>query len=425
MFKSLRSLTFVFCSAVFVASPGHSEDWTEFRGPGGQGKSEVSSLPLHWSETDNIAWKVAIEGDGWSSPVVADGRIYLTSAVPTDSDSDNARSLRAICLDANDGRKIWDHELFHQDAAGVQIHKKNSHASGTPILDGDRIFVHFGPAGTACLTTDGEVVWKNSELKFSPVHGNGGSPALYRDARHGDTLIVTCDGADKQFVAGINAATGEVKWKTDRRADVRKGFSFSTPTLIQVNGQTQAVCPGSGAVVAYDPNNGEELWSVSYGEGYSVVPRPVFGKGLVFVSSCYDSASLYAIDPSGHGDVTDSHVRWTLDRGVPKTPSMLVVGDELYFVDDGGVANCVDALTGQSHWKQRLGGKFSASLFYGAGRIYFQSETGTTTVIRPGKEFIELATNELGDGDRTFASFAVVDNALLLRSETQLYRIEE
>lgn len=420
----------IFAAVALVASTGFAEDWTEFRGPSGQGKSGVTSLPLHWSETENVAWKVPIEGEGWSSPVVAAGRIYLTTAVPLGADTDNAgsdksRSLRVICLDAKDGGSLWDRELFQQSGEGIQIHKKNSHASATPILDGGRLFVHFGPAGTACLTTGGEVVWKTNELKFSPVHGNGGSPVLYRDKQRGDTLIVTCDGADKQFVAGISAATGEVKWKTDRQAEARKGFSFCTPTLIEVNGQTQAVCPGSGAVVAYDPTTGDQLWSVDYGEGYSVVPRPVFGKGLVFVSSCYDSASLYAIDPTGKGDVTDSHVRWTIDRGVPKTPSMLVIGDELYFVDDGGVANCVDASTGQSRWKKRLGGKYSASLFYGAGRIHFQSETGTTTVIAPGKKFKELATNELGDGDRTFASFAVVDNALLLRSETHLYRIEE
>ncbi|QDV88476.1 PQQ-binding-like beta-propeller repeat protein [Stieleria magnilauensis] len=407
-------------TASIVASISPAEDWTEFRGPGGQGHSNVAALPLTWSETEHIAWKVPIDGDGWSSPVVADGKIYLTTATPLDGDSDKARSLRAVCLHADDGRILWNQEIFRQSGDGVQLHKKNSHASATPVLDNGRLYVHFGPSGTACLTTDGEVIWKTEELNFKPVHGNGGSPAL-----HDDTLIVTCDGGDQQFVAGIDTASGDVKWKTERQADVKKGFSFSTPTLIEVDGRTQAICAGSGAVVAYDPETGEEIWSVDYDEGYSVVPRPVYACGLVFVSSGYDSASLYAIDPSGRGDVTQSHVRWTIDRGVPKTPSMLAVGEEMYFVDDGGVASCVDARTGKQHWKERLGGKYSASPFYGAGRIYFQSETGETTVIKPGKTFTELATNELGNGDRTFASFAVVDNALLLRSETHLYRIEE
>ncbi|PAY21562.1 serine/threonine protein kinase [Rhodopirellula sp. SM50] len=397
-----------------------AEDWTEFRGPGGHGHSAADSLPLSWSETEHIAWKVPIDGDGWSSPVVADGRIYLTTATPIDGDADKARSLRTLCIRADDGQILWNKEVFIQSGDGVQMHKKNSHASATPVLRNDRLYVHFGPSGTACLSTDGEVVWKTEELNFKPVHGNGGSPVL-----HGDTLIITCDGGDQQFVAGIAAASGDVKWKTERQADVKKGFSFSTPTLIEVDGRTQAICPGSGAVVAYDPESGAEIWSVDYDEGYSVVPRPVYACGLVFVSSGYDSASLYAIDPSGHGDVTDSHVRWTLDKGVPKTPSMLAVGDELYFVDDGGVASCVDARTGKLHWKERLGGKYSASPFYAAGRIYFQSETGKTTVIAPGKEFKELATNELGNGDRTFASFAVIHDAILLRSETHLYRIEE
>ncbi|MEL6109149.1 MAG: PQQ-binding-like beta-propeller repeat protein [Planctomycetota bacterium] len=406
-------------TCVLLACPCRGEDWTEFRGPDGQGHSSAKTLPLSWNETNNVAWKVPIEGDGWSSPVVADGRIYVTTAVRTQGGGPKSRSLRTLCLDADSGQSLWNVEVFRQGGDGVQIHKKNSHASATPILRDDRVFVHFGPAGTACLSTDGDVIWKNKELAFAPIHGNGGSPAL-RD----DTLVFTCDGRDKQFVAALSATTGEVTWTTDRRADVKKGFSFCTPLFINVNGKAQVVCPGSGAVVAYEPETGKEIWSCNYGEGYSVVPRPVYANGLVFVSSCYDSASLYAIDPTGTGDVTDTHVRWTIRRGVPKTPSMLVIGNELYFVDDGGVASCVDSRTGDPHWKQRLGGKYSASLFYGAERIYIQSENGKTTVIAPGTEFKELATNELSGDERTFASFATVENAILLRSESHLYRIE-
>ena len=420
MIEKLVLASLLLLSAAIFDSECDAEDWTEFRGPGGQGRSGATSLPLNWSETEHITWKIPVEGDGWSSPVVAAGRIYLTAAVPIDQASDKSRSLRVICVNADDGKTIWEQEVFQQPGKDVQVHKKNSHASPTPVLDGERLFVHFGPSGTACLTTNGEIVWKLNELTFSPAHGNGGSPAL-----HGETLVVTCDGADQQFVAGISASSGEVKWKTDRRADVQKGFSFCTPTLFEVDGTVQAICPGSGAVVAYDPETGRELWSAEYGEGYSVVPRPVYSNGLVFVCSGFNSASLFAIDPSGSGDVTDSHVQWTVKGGIPKTPSILALGNELYIVDDGGVASCVDALTGEEHWKERLGGKFSASIFYGAGRIYFQSETGKTTVIAPGKTFTELATNQIGDGDRTFASFAVVDNAILLRSETHLYRLEE
>ena len=409
----------LFFLSLLFATPCIAEDWPQFRGPSGQGHSISESLPLSWSESENIAWKVLIPGDGWSSPVTSRGRVFLTTATPTDGEKSKARSLRALCLDAASGKILWDVEVFRQAGNGIQIHKKNSHASPTPIVRGDQLFVHFGPMGTACLSTGGELIWKNNDLTFAPTHGNGGSPALLDD-----TLVFTCDGKDQQFVAALSASTGELKWKTDRRAEVQKGFSFCTPTFIKVDGATQVVCPGSGAVVAYDPRTGNEIWSVNYGEGYSVVPRPVYGSGLVFVSSCYDSASLYAIDPSGKGDVTESHVKWTLDRGVPKTPSMLLVGDELYFVDDGGVASCVDARTGEPHWKKRLGGKYSASLFYGAGRIYFLSEDGKTTVVEPGREFKALATNEIAGNERTFASLAVVDNAILLRSENHLYRIE-
>lgn len=399
-----------------------AENWTEFRGPDGLGHSQATSLPLNWSDSENVAWKIPIAGDGWSSPVIADGKIYLTTAIPIDGgkESDKARSLRALCINAADGATVWEQEVFQQSGKGVKVHSKNSHASATPVLRDDQLFVHFGPSGTACLTTDGGVVWKMNELEFSPVHGNGGSPAL-----HGDTLVLTCDGSDQQYVAGLSASTGKVKWKTDRRADVKKGFSFSTPMLLDVGGEVQAICPGSGAVVAYDPETGREIWSVDYDEGYSVIPRPVYGNGLVFISSGFNTAVLYAIDPTGNGDITDTHVKWTMDKGVPKTPSMLVVDRELYFVDDAGVASCVDAVTGDLHWKKRLGGKYSASPFYGAGRIYFQSETGQTTVIAPGKKFKKLATNQIGNGDRTFASFAVLDDAILLRSETHLYRIQD
>lgn len=403
---------------------GQQADWPQFRGPAGQGHAAVDSLPLHWSEaengkSENIAWKVDVPGDGWSSPVIASDRVFLTTAVATDQANLKQRSLRVLCFNASNGQVRWNREVFLQRGDDVQIHKKNSHASPTPLIDGDRLFVHFGPSGTACLNLDGKVIWKTEELSFRPVHGNGGSPVLYKDA-----LIVTCDGADQQFVAALSAETGELKWKTERDVEVRKGFSFSTPTLIEVDGQVQAVCPGSGAVMAYDPATGSELWRVRYGEGYSVVPRAVYAKGLVIVSSGYDSAVLYAIDPRGEGDVTETHVRWTLDRGVPKTPSMLAVGDHLYLVDDGGVATCLEIDTGEMHWKKRLGGKYSASPTYAAGRIYFQSETGTTTVIAPGTEYAELATNQLAGDDRTFASFAIVDHAILLRSESHLYRIE-
>jgi outer membrane protein assembly factor BamB len=370
-------------------------------------------LPATWSETEHVAWKVPLDGLGWSSPVVAEGRIYLTTAVERGGD---ARTLRALCLDARTGRTIWDKEVFQQRGP-AEKHGKNSHASPTPLVEAGRVYVHFGPHGTACLTTEGEVVWSTQQLKYGPRHGNGGSPALA-----GDLLIICCDGWDAQYVVGLDKGSGRIRWKTPRETSPAKGFSFSTPLVIEANGQSQAVCPGSDAVFAYDAATGDELWRVDY-DGYSVIPRPVFAEGLVFVSSGYDRAELIAIDPVGRGNVTQTHVKWRTTRNAPHSASPLAVGTELYFVSDDGVARCVDARTGEEHWRKRLGGNYSASPTYADGKVYFQDEHGTATVVQAGTEGEELARNTFADGARTFASYAVADDALFIRSETHLYRI--
>ncbi len=405
------------CLTVVVLSQAASADWPQFRGPGGQGISEADQIPVRWSDTENVVWKTPIDGLAWSSPAVVEGRIYITTAVPVSGGA--SQSLRALCLDAAAGSVIWDKELFQQTGE-VEIHGKNSHASPTPLVDSGRVYVHFGPHGTACLTTDGEVVWTTQKLEYGPRHGTGASPALA-----GDVLVIPCDGWDVQYVVGLERASGEIRWKAERDTNPTKGFSFSTPLVIEAGGRTQAVCPGSDAVFAYDPATGDELWRVRYGDGYSVVPRPLYAHGLVYVCTGYNQPLLLAIDPTGSGDVTDSHVKWSVRRAVPHNPSPIVVGDELYFVSDQGVATCVDARTGDQHWQERFGGNFSASPVAADGKVYFQDENGTAIIVAAGPEFRELARNDWGGGVRTFASYAVLDGALIMRSETHLYRVEQ
>lgn len=404
-----------------LTGPANAENWTEFRGPDGQGHANAANLPSEWSATKNVSWKTPLKGLAWSSPVIWGNRIFVTDAVTTD----DQMSLRTLCLDADSGKIIWDKEIFNRPTTGPisQMHKKNSHASPTPVLEADRIYVHYGPNGTACLDFDGNVLWKTSKLKYQPQHGNGGCPAVA-----GDLLIICCDGRDIQYVVGLEKTTGEIRWKTMRDTEPGKGFSFCTPLVINVNGQQQAICPGSCKVFAYEPATGKTIWSVDYGQGYSVVPRPVYGNGFIYVCSGFNKASLFAIDPTGKGDVTETHVKWKRDRGIPKSPSILLVEDELYFVDDGGIATSVNAITGEQIWMQRLGGKFSASPLLADGKIYFQSEGGESIVIRPGKTYDEIARNRLwpkNDPTRTFASLSVADSALFLRSEKALYRIEK
>jgi outer membrane protein assembly factor BamB len=393
-------------------------DWPEFRGPTGQGLSSASSLPLEWSPDRNVAWKVAIPGKGWSSPIVCGGKIFLTTAQPAEGNRDEqgSQSLRALRLDATSGALEWNVEVFRHP--GMRIHTKNSHASPTPLFDGERVYVHYGTHGTAALDLDGRILWTNRELRYEPVHGSGGSPALA-----GRAIVLLCDGADRQFVAALDRATGKTLWRKDRPWKPSKGFSFSTPLLIDVGGRKELVSPGSEGVVAYDPENGDEIWRVRYEGGYSVVPRPVYGQGLVFVCTGYEDPALLAIRPGGRGDVTETHVAWRRDRGVPHNPSPLLVGDRLTIVSDRGIATCLDARTGKEHWQRRLGGSMSASPLAAAGRIYFLSEEGEAIVLGAEGRGEELARNDLGE--RTLASPAVAGSAIFIRTEKHLFRIEE
>jgi outer membrane protein assembly factor BamB len=403
---------------VHVWADTQAADFPQFRGPAGDGHATANNLPSTWNETKNVAWRTPIPGKGWSSPSLFQERLYLTSAVPVDLLNEGGDlSLRAMCLDAKSGDILWDEEVFLQAAAvAPKIHTKNSHASPTPLVAGDRLYVHFGHQGTACLDLRGKVLWKNNSFKYQPVHGNGGSPILVAGR-----LIFTCDGADDPQVVAIHAQNGEEAWRFPRPVDHFKKFSFCTPTAIEVGGQTQVICPGSGVINSLDPATGREIWRVKH-EGYSVIPKPLFGLGLVFLSTGYDSPTVIAIRPDGRGDVTDTHVAWTLERGAPHTPSMLLVGNELYVVSDKGIATCVDARTGRVNWQERIGGNYSSSLVYADGKIFIQSEDGPAIVIRPGKKFDKLA--DAGFKERTLASYAVGDNALFIRTEINLYRVQ-
>jgi outer membrane protein assembly factor BamB len=412
MISRLLALT----AAVSLAAAGaRADNWPEFRGPTGQGVYK-GTLPLEWGPGRNVAWKQAVPGRGWSSPVVWEGRVYLTTAVPVDG-APGELSLDALALDARSGKPLWQTAVFRQPATAPRIQAKNSHASPTPIVDGRRLYVHFGHQGTACLDLDGKVRWRNTELKYPPVHGNGGSPILA-----GELLVFSCDGGSDPFVAALERGTGKVRWKVPRGIDAFKSFSFSTPLLIEVNGAKQIVSPGSDAVMAYEPATGKEIWRVGYPGGYSVIPRPVHGHGLVFVCTGYESPRLLAIRPDGRGDVTATHVAWRARQGVSHTPSLLLDGDELYMVSDAGFASCLDARTGREHWRKRLPGAYSASPLLAGGRVYFQNEAGTGVVVRAGKEYKELARNALDE--RTLASYAAADGALFIRTDRHLYRIE-
>ncbi len=382
-----------------------AQNWPEFRGPTGQGHSEESGLPLRWSETQNVRWKVAIPGKGWSSPVIYEDRIWLTTA------TDNGKSLRAVSVDYDTGKIVLNIEIFSLKSPG-NINVKNSFASPTPVLEGDRIYLHFGAFGTACITRSGEIIWKTRMEYDNGQHGPGGSPVLYDDL-----LILSCDGRDIQYVAALNKMTGKVQWKS-----LRTGHqAYTTPLVVRLPAGDQVISPGAFRAIAYECRTGKEIWQVRYGEGFSNVPRPVYANGIVYICTGFQEPSLLAVRVDGRGDVTDSHVLWAVNRGVPLTPSPLLVDGLLYMVNDSGVASCFDALTGNEYWRVRLGANHSASPIYADDRLYFLSEEGESVVIAAGRQFKKLAGNQL-DG-QTLASMAVSKGSIFIRSLTHLYRI--
>lgn len=401
-----------FAASVATAASDH---WPEFRGPTGDGQAPGSTPPTRWSPASKIRWKAPVVGKAWSSPTVADGKVYLTTGVAEGEEV----SLRALCFRLEDGAPLWEREIFKRPGGGV--HKKNSHASPTPVHASGRLYVHFGHDGTAALdAADGAILWTQTDLRYPPVHGNGGSPVL-----HEDKLIFACDGASDPFVVALRAQDGAVAWKTPRNVEVRSTFSFSTPLVVDVAGRAQAVVPGSGAVVAYDPADGSEIWRYRYGEGYSVVPRPLHRDGVVYVCSGFGRAVLHAVRTDGRGDVTETHLLWKDDKAVPKESSPILVGDFIFFNDDKGILSCLDAATGEEHYRERLDGRggYSASPVHAGGHLYFHNGEGITTVVKPDQIFRKVAENQIGEYG--LSSFAVVSDGFVVRTEGHLLRIGE
>ena len=368
-------------------------------------------MPLEWSETRNVAWKIAVSralaGRRPSSPTAASG-----SPRPS---KQRGVSLRAIAFDAATGKEVVNVEVFKIPGNRREINPKNSWASPTPVVDGDRDLRALWRRRHG-----GAVVVGRDHLE-EPLR----VPVAARRRRiavvYGDLLIFSCDGSDVAFVIALDKHTGKTKWKTNRGFPADQ--AYTTPLVIRVGDQDQLISVGAFRVRAYDPLTGKEIWRVRYDEGFSNVPRPVFGHGLVFITTGFQQPELLAIRPDGRGDVTKTHVAWSLKRGAPLTPSPILVGDELYIVNDGGIASCIDARTGAVIWQSRLGGTYSASPVFADGRLYFPAEQGVTTVIAPGKEARRLATNKLEGG--LLASMAVAGGSFFMRTDSALYRISE
>ena len=416
MFKFCSFLMFV-CATVSGIGFAHADEWDSFRGPAGDGSSKYENLPTEWSVDKNVSWSKAIPGEGWSSPVVHSNMVFLTAAIPqTDKVVETEHDLVVLGLDLLTGDISWKTTVFVQSANAPARHQKNSHASPTPLVHQGKLYVHFGHQGTACLNLSGKVLWKTIPIEYRPVHGNGGTPIIVNDA-----LVFSVDGAATTKVVALDLANGELKWAFDRKSEAPRKFSFSTPALITVEGKQQIVSAGSDVVHGLDAESGEMIWKVTY-DGYSVIPKPIYKDGLLYVCTSYNTPWIYCIDPGGVGDITGTHVRWSHQKQVPHTPSIIVDAGNIFMVSDRGIGSCLDAKTGDVIWQERIGGNFSASPVLANGLIYLQSEQGDATIIEASRVFKVVSKNTFGE--RSLASYGVADGTLLIRTSEALYCVQ-
>ena len=368
-------------------------------------------------------------GRGRSSPVLLGDRVWLTTALETNirtfaEGPDRMQQagrvvIGAVCLERATGKQVYHADLFPLDNP-APVNLLNSYATPTPVVEPGRLYCDFGTFGTACLdSATGQVLWKR-QLPVDHHHGPGSSPVLYKNL-----LVLVRDGRDQQYVIALNKQTGETAWKTDRPPmstpirEFRK--SFSTPLVFEAAGRVQMVVPGAQWQVAYEPETGKEIWRVDDVKGETVAPRPVYGHGMVYVSTGVlgSRAQLWALRVDGQGDVTKTHVAWKLPTPIGFMPSPLLVGRELYLLSDDGFVSCVDAVSGDLLGKCRVGGTYAASPLHAEGRIYCFSREGKAVVLRANKELTLLAENQL-EGP-VFASPALVDSAIYLRTDSHLY----
>jgi len=426
--QSLQRCLILLC-LLANASAGRAQ-WPQFRGPRGNGlvtlpgRAEPIGVPIHWGEDRNVKWKTPIPHRGWSTPVVMDGLLWLTTATVGGHD------FFVICVDAATGEIRLNQRLFHSDSPEPLGNPVNGYASPSPVVEAGRVYVSFGSYGTACLDTKTfDVLWTRSDLPCRHYRGPGSSPILFENL-----LILTMDGVDVQYLVALDKKTGRTVWKTDRTADwddlgadgkprnegdLRK--AYSTPLIVDVRGNRRMLSVGAKAVYGYDPRDGRELWKVNT-PAFSGAAGPVYGHGIAYMVTGFGKTELLAIRADGRGDVTDTHVVWKIARMVPQTPSPLLVDDLFFMINDTGTTTCLEAATGRQVWKERIRGNFAASLLYADGHIYCFSREGKTTVFKAAREYEVLATNVLEAG--FMASPAVSGKALFLRTKEHLYRIE-
>ena len=418
----MRPLLLVASSLLSLcAAAAFAENWPGFRGPTGQGVSAETGLPVEWDARKNVAWKVPLAGEGDSSPVVWDKFVILTSA------TDGGTSCHITAFDRDTGKQLWDTEVFKQEA--VRKQERNSLATPTPVTDGQRVYAFFGGGGAAAVDFSGKIVWTNTDNKFYSQHGLGASPVLYKDLllmpwdhsiREGPDMKIGWQTPwDQAYVWALDKNTGKERYKAMRGSS---RIGHMTPRIVDVDGKPQLVSASGDVVGGFDPDTGERVWWVRSG-GEGTTPSPVFGDGVVYTSSGFPTnepyAAIRAFRLGGKGEVTKQNLVWEQKRGVPMIPSLLLAGDLLYSVSEKGILQCMEPSNGEIIYTQRLEGTYSASPVVADGRIYLLNDKGDTTVFQPGREYKELAENQIGEP--TQSSLAVSGGKIFQRTRKHLY----
>ena len=421
------SLLFCFISTICLFSSGQVSsqemNWTHFRGSSLNGIALNENIPLKWDDS-GIKWKTKIHDNGYSSPVVYNNQIWVTTAKPY------GKELYAVCTDFKTGKIIYDIKVFTPDQVEGK-HSLNTYASPTPCIEKGFVYVHYGSMGTACINTaNGSIVWKRSDFKCKHAQGPASSPVIYKNL-----LILHFEGTDVRYIIALDKSNGKQIWRSDRPAEPYEPLTeigrkaYITPLLINVKGRDMLISNGSAVCIAYDPNNGTEIWRVVNG-AESTIAMPITEKGILYWyagymvnSDGFKYTELLAVNPEGSGDITRTNILWKktdeLSRNQSLTP---VIKDGLiYTINTRNILMCIDAATGEEVWSTHVRSNYEASPLYVNGYIWFFSVKGEVLAIKAGRKYEVAAHNQMDSG--IWATPAVLRNSVIIRTQEYLYRI--
>ena len=408
-----------------------AENWPHWRGPSADGISTETDVPIRWSASENIAWKTPLRGMGTSTPIVWGDRIFVTSQIgdgpgaggrdfenaQTRKDTGTGSGVQFIvqAFARDDGQAVWK-QVFNAGEHLPAVHLKHNLASPSCVTDGERVYAWFGTGLAAALTLDGELLWKRDlgqeRTPFDIRWGHGSSPALYDDA-----VLLLVDHPDDSYLLAVDRKTGKDLWKVERGTGKR---TYTTPFVLRGDAGDQIIINTNDRIEAIEAKTGKVLWHI--GEANRVpVPMPVFQNGVLYSSRGYNSGPYMALGVDGTGDVSESKLKWRVPTGAPYVSSLLVYQGVIYMANERGIGTGVDAETGETLWRHRFGGVFSASPIVAAGRVYLTEESGKTFVLEAGKELKIVAENDIGE--RTLASPALSDGYLFLRTDDHLFAV--